>query len=158
MSDASAQTRIVVLDSSAMLAYVKNELGGPFVASLLGDEDVTAYAHAVNLAEVFYDFGPPSSAQNLANSQKAIAVLEAAGVVERADLDGPFWRDVALLIAERRAHAPDAAKPKQKPRLALGDAFGVALARRLGGEFVTADRAEIEPIHAAGFCRATFIR
>lgn len=155
MSDSS---RIVVLDSSAMLAYVKNEAGGPFVAALLGDEDVTAYAHAVNLAEVFYDFGPPSDARNLANSQKAIAVLETAGVIERGDFDGPFWRDAALLIAERRAHAPDPGKPKQKPRLALGDAFGVALARRLGGEFVTADRAEIEPMHAVGFCRATFIR
>lgn len=52
----------------------------------------------------------------------------------------------------------DPANLKAVPRLALGDAFGVALSRRLNGEFVTKDRTEIEPMHDAGFCRALFIR
>lgn len=153
-----SEPRIVVLDSSAMLAYVKNEVGGPLVAALLGDENVTAYAHAVNLCEVYYDFGPQSNPPCLANSQKALEVLKAASVIERNDMDGSFWRDIAFLIAERRAQLPDPTKPKQKPRIAMGDAFGLALARRLDAEFVTSDRHELEPIQAAGWCQVVFIR
>jgi hypothetical protein len=42
--------------------------------------------------------------------------------------------------------------------LALGDSFGVTLANRLDGVFVTKDRAEIEPLHNAGLVDAQFIR
>jgi predicted RNase H-like HicB family nuclease len=42
--------------------------------------------------------------------------------------------------------------------LALGDAIGLALARRMDAEFVTKDRSEIAPMEAAGFCRVLFIR
>lgn len=152
------EKRSVVLDSSAMLALLNNEKGGPLVAALLADVHVTAYAHSVNLVEVFYDFGPQGSGENLINAEKAMAALRRANVIERNDLDGEFWRDVAFLIAERRSHPPRAEKPNEKPRLALGDAFGLALARRLNCEFVTADRTEIEPLQKAKLCRAVFLR
>lgn len=147
-----------VLDSSAMLAYSRNETGGTVVAALLADPQNIVYAHSVNLAEVFYAFGPPSVAANLATAERTMSALQTAGVIERADLDAAFWRDIALLIAERRAAPRDPAKPKAVPTLALGDAFGLALTRRLGGEFVTGDRSEIEPMEKAGFCRAVFIK
>lgn len=151
--------RVLVFDSSAMLAYLNGEVEGPAVAGLFKLSDATSFAHSVNLAEVFYDFGPPSISQNLRDAQNAIVQLQTAcRVQERNDLDAAFWQDVALLIAERRAMPHDPTKPKQVPRLALGDAFGLALSRRLNGEFVTKDRTEIEPMHDAGFCRALFIR
>lgn len=151
-----------VFDSSAMLAYLKGEIGGPLVASILGDTTATIYAHSTNLVEVRYNFGPPSGAGISAKANAAIVQLKAAGVQERRDNDSAFFEDVALLVAEARALPPSA--PGHKSRLALGDAFGVALARRVSGEigapvpFVTADQGEIVPLQTALFCTALFIR
>ena len=147
-----------VLDSSGILAYFKNEIGGALVANILADVTSTVYAHSVNLVEVRYDFGAPSVEANRRAANLALAQLFAAGVQERRDNDAEFFEDIALLIAERRAQSPDLSNPKQKPRLALGDAFGLALSRRLNVEFVTADQSEIVPMQVAGFCRALFIR
>jgi len=148
----------VVFDSSAMLAFFKRESGFEKVQELLNDEDIVVYAHAVNLAEVFYDFGPSSESQNRRAAEEAIAILKGLGVIERNDMDTDFWRDIAFLISERRAQPPRPEKPREKPKLALGDAFGIALSRRLGCEFVTADKTEVEPLQSAGMCRAEFIR
>ncbi len=153
-----AATLPKILDSSAMLAWLRNEPGGALVAAILADPQNVVYAHSVNLTEVFYAFGPPSIPANLANSERGMAALQNAGVIERPDMDGAFWRDVALLVSERRAAPRDPAKPRAVPTLALGDAFGLALARRLGGEFVTGDRAEIAPVQAAGWCAVAFIK
>ena len=151
--------RVLVLDSSAMLAYLNGEPEGVVVAGLFKSPDVLCYAHSINLAEVFYDFGPPSVPANLRDAQNALVQLRTVcRVQERNDLDEAFWQDVALLVAERRAMPREPTKPKQVPRLALGDAFGLALSRRLSGEFVSKDRTEIEPMQDAGFCRALFIR
>ncbi len=142
-----------------MLAYLNGEPEGPVVATLFKLPGAMFFAHSVNLAEVFYDFGLPSVPRNLRDTQKAMVQLQTnCRVQERNDLDTTLWQDVALLIAERRAMPRDMDKPKQVPRLALGDAFGVAISRRLNGEFVTKDRTEIEPMHDAGFCLALFIR
>ena len=147
-----------VLDSSGMLAYLKNGAGGALVANILSDVTSTVYARSVNLVEVRYDFGAPSVEANRSAAKLALSQLFAAGVQEKRDNDSEFFEDVALLIAERRAQWPDPNNPKQKPRLALGDAFGLALSRRLNVEFVTADQSEIVPMQTAGFCRALFIR
>ena len=139
---------MIVLDSSAMLAYLNGELGGDLVRNLLHDEerDAPVYAHAINLCEVFYDFLHDFSRPA---AQNAIAALKAAEVIERNDLDAVFWRDVATLIATQRGAGH---------RLALGDACGLALARREGADFYTADRGELTPVAATGLCSVTFIR
>jgi len=141
-----------------MLAYLKNESGGALVAGILGDVTSTVYAHSVNLLEVRYNFGAPSFAGNSQKASAALSQLFAAGVQERRDNDGPFFEDVALLIAERRAMPRDPARPSSVPTLALGDAFGLALSRRLHMPFVTADQTEIVPLQTAGLCLALFIR
>ena len=64
-------------------------------------------------------------------------------------MDGVFWRDVATLIATQRA----ANHP-----LSLGDAHGLALARRLNADVVPADRHEIEQVVTSGLANAIFIR
>lgn len=46
----------------------------------------------------------------------------------------------------------------QRHGLALGDACGVALARRLDADFITADHPEMEPVQAAGLGGIIFIR
>lgn len=137
-----------------MIAYLDEENGAHVVAEILrSGEDF--YAHAINLVEVFYDFLMESSASE---AEKAIADLKTDGILERGDMDGAFWRDIALLIATRRAQPPRPEKPREKPRLALGDACGLALARRLDAEFVSADRAELGAIHQTGLARVLFIR
>ncbi len=136
----------LVFDSSAMLAVLRDEPGADFVQGLLDDADVPKHAHAVNLVEVFYD---ALREHDAAKAEATIAGFAAAGIMERGDMDGAFWRDVATVITTQRTAGH---------RLALGDAFGVALARRLDADFVTADRGELEAVAAAGLCRVTFIR
>lgn len=137
-----------------MLAYLNNETGGEAIRNYVenGDE---IYAHAINLCEVFYDFLRTSP---VAEAEAAIATLKTDGILERNDMDAACWRDVATLIATRRAQPAHPSKPSEKPRLALGDACGLALARRLNADFVTSDRGEIEPIQKAGLANVIFIR
>lgn len=63
-------------------------------------------------------------------------------------MDSEFWRDAGSLLAARRIAGAS---------LLLGDALGVALARRLNTEFVTSDKHEIAPLQDAGLVRALFI-
>jgi PIN domain nuclease of toxin-antitoxin system len=143
-----------VLDSSAMIAYLKAEPGSEVVRRILSSEQET-YAHAINLCEVFYDI---IHEKTLEETEHIIATLKADGIVERNDMDGAFWRDIASLIATRRTQPPHPSKPREKPRLALGDACGLALARRMGADFVSADRAELEAVHRSGLANVIFIR
>lgn len=46
---------VVVLDSSAVIAYLRGEPGKERVAAALLDDTTSCRMHAVNLCEVFYD-------------------------------------------------------------------------------------------------------
>jgi PIN domain nuclease of toxin-antitoxin system len=130
------------LDSSAMVAFLRNEPGAAVVEALLLDPNTTCFAHAVNLCEVFYHFyrrGGETDAQTV------LATLRSAGIVTRDDLDLHFWQEVARLKAPR-------------PNLPLGDCFCIALAQRLNGEIVTSDHPDFDPIAQAGVCPVRFIR
>lgn len=109
------------------------------------ERDVPVYAHAINLCEVFYLLGRVS----LSVATSAIADLRDVGVEERNDLDAAFWQDAAALIAAQRG---------QGLQLALGDAFGLALARRESADFYTADRHELTSVAASGLASIVFIR
>lgn len=139
---------MIVLDSSAMLASLRHEAGADVVRAVLLDEerDVPVYAHAINLAEVFYD---SLGTHDAAIAEAALATLKAAGVIERNDMDGVFWREIAGLIATQRGAGH---------RLALGDACGLALARRESADFYTSDRGELEHVAAGGLASIVFIR
>lgn len=148
---------IAVLDSSAMVALLFGEPEGVAVEALFKSandegEGISLYAHSVNLCEVFYYV---LARQNTELAEQAIAQLKEDGLVERNDMDGPFWRDIAHLVITGRG-LPTLAGGRGN--LAFGDAVGVALTNRLGGEFVTKDRTEIEPVEAAGLVKAYFIR
>jgi predicted nucleic acid-binding protein len=47
---------------------------------------------------------------------------------------------------------------KVSARISLADCFGIALARRVGGELVTSDHHEIDPILPLRLCPLQFIR
>ena len=138
-----------------MISWLEGEPEGAQVEVVFGAFDEgegEVLAHATNLCEVFYHVQLDTDE---ATAHAAIAVLRARGLVERSDMDASFWQEMARAIATaRRMTKPDGSMAS----LALGDAFGVALANRLGGQFVTKDRSEIEPLHNAGMVDAHFIR
>ena len=146
---------INALDSSAMIAWLDGEPEGAHVEAVFGafDEgEVEVIAHAANLCEVFYHVQLNADE---ASAYEAIAILRARGVTERTDMDTDFWQNMARTIAAARTMVlPSGATAN----LAFGDSFGVALANRVGGVFVTKDRSEIEPLHDAGLVDAHFIR
>lgn len=133
---------IYVLDSSAMIAFLRNEVGAATVASILTDPQSQCCAHALNLCEVFYDFarsgGEPAA-------QSAVTELLNLGVIERSDLDGAFWQQAGRLKAVHR-------------RVSLADCCALALTLRVSGELVTSDHHELDTLAAAGVCSIKFFR
>lgn len=133
---------ILAMDGSALLAFLRDEPGAAVVEGLLLDTGNTCCAHAVNLCEAFYDY---HRAGGEAAAQNALARLAAASVVPRADMDPAFWQQVGRLKA---AHRP----------ISIADCFCIALALRLGGEVVTSDHGEFDPLVTLGLCPIRFIR
>jgi predicted nucleic acid-binding protein len=135
---------MIVLDAGPMIDYLAGEIGGDVVRDGLLDEESAApvYAHALNLAEVFYHF---SRLGDVPAARSALAALEADGVIRREDMDTAFCEDAAQLKADWK-------------RVSLADCCGLALARRLDAEFMTSDRHELQPLQVARVARIIFIR
>lgn len=129
-------------DSSAMIAFLRNEVGALTVAAILTDPQNECYAHALNLCEVFYDF-TRSGGETAA--QSAVTELLNAGVIERQDLDIAFWQQAGRLKAVHR-------------RVSLADCCAFALTLRVAGELVTSDHHELDLLVAAGVCSINFFR
>ena len=134
--------RAFVADAGALIAYLRKEPGGDVVLALLEAADITVCAHGANLAEVYYDFRRSDGEEE---AQRIIDDLLAAGISFSADLGRAFWEDAARIKADYR-------------RVSLADCFGLALARRSGGTFLTTDHHELDAIQAAGLCPIQFIR
>jgi len=132
---------VKVLDSSAIIAYLREEAGALVVHEALTDPNIICYAHAINLCEVYYD---AIRIGGLADADSSLKALFELGVVERNDFDVEFWKDVGLLKAHNKA--------------SLADFCGVALTNRLKGTFLTADHHEFDKIAADSVCQVEFIR
>jgi PIN domain nuclease of toxin-antitoxin system len=132
----------VVLDASAVIAFLRGESGSEVVESYLDRQIYTCYMHALNLCEVYYDLLRASDA---IVAERAMADILRLGVRERTDLGPEFWRRAGKLKAERR-------------RVSLADCFAVILAQTLEAVLVSADRHELEPLSRASVCSIEFIR
>ncbi len=133
---------VYVADAGAMIADLRHEPGGPEFLATVVTPDTTTYAHGANLAEVFYEFHRSDGEEEAQTSLRALLEI---GVLFHRAFDRPFWEDAARIKAEYR-------------RVSLADCFGLALARRVGGTFLTTDHHELEAIQAAGVCPIQFIR
>jgi predicted nucleic acid-binding protein len=132
---------IYVFDANAMIALLNDEPGADVVSDILTEPDATIYAHAINLAEVFYwSIRYEDEAQALL----AYAGLQALGIQTRNDMDEEFWQMAAGVKA---AH-----------KMALADAFAIALTNRVDGELITSDHHELDAAAAAGVCQINFFR
>src|ERR1041385_6997936 len=133
---------ICVLDACAMIALLRGEPGEEVVWRYVSGGGVSSLAHTINLCEVYYDFwriGGQAAADSALNDLKAL------GVIERNDLDSPFWQEVGMHNATLK-------------RISLADCFALTLTRRVGGTLLTSDHHEFDPIAALGLCQITFIR
>ena len=131
----------LALDASAIIAFLSDERGADVVEHLIVDPANVCYVHAVNLCEVYYDslrVGGEEAAQAM------LSDVDALGVVVSEEMDAAFWQE--------------AGRHKAYLRLPLGDCFLLAMASRVSGQAVTADRKDLEPVEAAGKFQITFIR
>ena len=116
-------------------------MGGERVLGILTDPESTPYAHALNVAEVYRIV---LRAIDEAAAEDAVGILQTDGVQIREDLDTEIWKR--------------AQKLREQHPMALPDAIGLSLAYRINADFVTADRAELEPVEKAETSLITFIR
>lgn len=131
----------LVLDANALIAYLHQEEGDILVKDLLFHPNHVCFVHAVNLCEVFYE------TRRLGGEQKAQATmleLRETGLLVREDMDDDFWQEAGRIKAELR-------------RISLADCFCAALAARIDGEVVTADK-EFRPLAEQGGYKINFIR
>ena len=132
----------LVLDSSAVIAYLRREDGGIKVNEFITDENNTCFVHAANICEVYYD------TVRTVGSEMAGATIDAlqdAGVIIREDMDLPFWQAAGSYKADLRI-------------ISLADCFCLALANRLDCSLVTSDHHEFDAVVDRGLCRIEFIR
>ena len=123
------------------MAVLNNEPGADVVEKLLTPNGTIAYAHAVNICEVFYGV---LRATDEVTAKRALADIALLGIQTRADMDDLFWQDIGRIKASHR--------------LSLADGFAVALARRVGCELITSDHHELDPIAQTGVCLVNFFR
>jgi ribonuclease VapC len=116
----------LVLDASALLAYLRDEPGAELVAQAIADGAVIS---TVNLAEVF-----SHSADRGADPAKLAAKLTQSGLLDGAITVEPFTTADAIDAARLRPLTRNAG-------LSLGDRACLALARRLDTPALTADTA-----------------
>jgi PIN domain nuclease of toxin-antitoxin system len=132
----------LVLDASAMIAFLRDETGAESVMDHLRLPDSYVFAHSLNLCEVYYEF---FRARGEETASRAIVDLLALGVEERDDLQPGFWREMGRIKATHR-------------RVSLADCAAVALARELDATLLTADRHALEPLSRLSICRFQFVR
>jgi PIN domain nuclease of toxin-antitoxin system len=132
----------VVLDASAMIAFLRDEAGSETVMNQIRPPENDVFAHALNLCEVYYDF---SRANGEETAHDAINDLPALGITERNDMQADFWRAMGHLKAIHK-------------RVSLADCAALVLANELDAALLTADRHELQPLSTLSICQLKFIR
>lgn len=130
-----------ILDAGAIIALLSGEKGASVVDDILTENIGYCYIHAANLCEVYYGIFRAHSREYALSALEAIYSL---GIQSRKDLDADFWQDAGQIKAIYR-------------RVSLADCYGLALTRRMNGEFITTDRHELTVIQSAALCPIRFV-
>lgn len=130
-----------VLDSSALIAFFRDEDGADEVENLLRDAGITKLVHSVNLCELYYDL---LSDHNEQVAEHAIETVLSLDVVAREDMDSEFWRRVGRHKATLH-------------RVSLADCFCLSLAQRERATVLTSD-GEFRKVARRGLCPVKFMR
>jgi len=129
-----------ILDTSAVIGYLKDEPGAEVVAQLISNPENRLGIHAVNATEVYYNY-LRSDGQAIAE-QSWQRLGEFATII--TNMEEQFLKRVGRWVAE---HNPG-----------LGDAFGAATAEEFGVPLVTADHKDFDAIHGTGALQIVWIR
>lgn len=135
----------VILDSSAVIALLDREAGWEVTRQILRDHPGRLHMHSLNVCEVLYHARRKRKDNPEAGIADTRALLAAMGIAEHADMDAALVDTAARLKA-------DIAK------VSLADCLLLALAQRLGGTAVTADRGELDKPEPLAMCPIRFIR
>jgi len=128
----------LVMDASALTAFVRDEVGADLVDQLIREEDTCV--HGVNLCEVYYGFIREHGEER---ADQVVDDLLGMGIALKDEQDTGLWRQVG--------------RYKAALSISLADCFCLALATRLGAEIVTSDH-EFDVVVERGICPVTFIR
>ncbi len=131
----------VVLDACAILSYLKDEDGADMVEIFLVDQSTRCLVHTVNMCEVFYDI---LRSDGETEALKAVEAIKSLGITTREDMDEQVWQT--------------AGRYKVNFKIALGDCFALALAKKESAKLITSDRREFERVNNSGLCPIIFIR
>jgi predicted nucleic acid-binding protein len=131
----------LVIDAGALIAFLDNEPGGTVMAELYATRP-SWHMHAINVCEVLYHYRR-SIGEN--GEDEAQARIDRAGIAIHEDLDPRFVHAAARLKADYA-------------RISLADCCFLTLAQRIGGEAVTTDHKEMDPLVSLNLCPITFIR
>jgi PIN domain nuclease of toxin-antitoxin system len=116
-----------ILDSSALLAFIKKEKGMEQIKNLFLQAEQEKYSlsmHQINYVEFIY------KCNQFYDSEKANAIV--------ADLESPLLAIVNFMDGKLGLYC---ALLKSRYTLSLGDAVGLAYSKLMDGTFWTADRA-----------------
>ncbi len=130
---------MIVLDTSAMMAFLRGEAAAEEVRDLVSQNDTCA--HTVNFCEVYYLLHRAGGASE---ADRAIWVLQSLGVITETDLRLETWRNAAVIKA-------------RCPGISLADCYCAALAQLVEGEAVTKD-GDFAEFADAGVCAVRFLR
>ncbi|HEY3413372.1 MAG TPA: PIN domain-containing protein [Armatimonadota bacterium] len=131
----------LVIDAGALIAFLDYEPGAPIMAELYATRP-SWHMHAINVCEVLYHYRRSIGEGGEEAAQERI---DRAGIRVHEDLDPGFVLEVARLKADYA-------------RVSLADCCFLTLARRIGGEAVTTDHKEMDPLAPLKLCPITFIR
>ncbi len=133
---------IYVLDTCALIAFFQREPGWEVVRDSFVQANASHLIHAVNLAELYYDYYNRDGREAAEGSLRRLKQMR-IGIYR--SMDTHIIREAAETKALFR-------------RISIADCFAVATARRARGVALTADRREFGPVASAGHCRVIFIR
>lgn len=126
------------LDACALIAYVMDEDGADRVGEVISGHQ--CHVHCINVYELYKDAKRRNG--NFLAADELLRDLEELGVRTDYNMASETLREAADL---RLARASASAK------ISIPDVIGLTASRRAGAVFLTADRAEMEPLRDQGF-------
>jgi PIN domain nuclease of toxin-antitoxin system len=130
-----------VFDASALLAFLRDETGADVVEEILSDPQNSCHIHHAQVTEVYWIVCRDADEDE---AEAAVDTLTDVGISICGDFELEFCKQ--------------ASRWRALTHMSLGDAFGLTLTQRLGGDFVTTDRGDLEVVHTNGWLPITFVR
>jgi predicted nucleic acid-binding protein len=118
-----------VLDSCALIAFIRDEEGADVIEQILRDGTSIVMMHAINVCEVYYDCIRVVGKEQ---ADRVVDSLVSGNVIIREDMDASFWKFAGSV--------------KAGGRISLADTFAIALSAREEAILLTSDHHEFDPL------------